>query len=291
MKRLWGILRVFGLALAILGVVVALTLRRAEARLLESLRGFGDQIAKLQGLTPHTAPRKLVVNGFELHVMTAGTSLSVSEALDRFQSVCRSFEQLDLPAEVKRQLADAAPSGSISPKGVMRRESREEGVLACLDMGDGLDRDGLLARLTLFAKTQNLRDLGQLRFALARRSAERTTLIMFWSEGDAKLNEMFPANADAPGSDLRDLPRPERSMRTLSAFEAGAPYGIAFYSVSGQPRAAVEHAFKAKLTDRGWTVRPAKNHTLVAMQHGRTVLVQLWESAQQRVVVALSDLG
>src|SRR5512142_553729 len=127
MKHLFGILRVLGLASVLIALLVVVSLRRAEARLLESLRGIGGQIAQLYGGAPQRVPRKLVVNGIEFGVVTASTPLEVRQALDRFQSLCRSIEQIDMPAAIRGELDEAGGASLSTPLGVMRQDGDTEG--------------------------------------------------------------------------------------------------------------------------------------------------------------------
>jgi hypothetical protein len=295
MKHLLGMFRVLGLAATILVLVASVTLHQAEASLLESLRGFGDQIAQLHGFTPHSAPRRLVVNGLELRVMTVETSLGLAEALDKFQGLCRTVGQIDLAAAVRQKLEnrakDAPTDKTQLPWGVIRKNGEHDGFLACLDVGSGLDAEAFLAKLTEFGATGNLRSLGQLRYAMARRHAGKTTLLMLWTEGDTKFAELFPKQGDAPGNDPLEVPRPRDSRRLLSAFEQGLPYGLAAYAVEGKHRQDVANGYRAALGQSGWNTRVARHGTLIAEKAGRRLLVQVSERRRGLVVVSLSDLG
>lgn len=279
------------MALAMFALVVVLVLRKAEAQVKESLRGLGHQIAQLDGLSPHSAPRKLTMNGLEFGVVTAATSMGVSESLNRFQSLCRTVAQVDFSATVRRRLEEKVTVAPPEPKGVIRQDGEEEGFLACLDLGAGVTEDSLLLHLVEFGKTGNLQALGQLRYALARRSEGVTTLLMLWTEGDAKLTELFPKIGDAPGRDLWELPRPKDSRRILSAFEGTRSNGLASYEITNQLKRVVVDGYRASLREQGWHLDEAKNGTLIAEKAGRTVLVRTNERRAGRVVMSFLDLG
>jgi hypothetical protein len=296
MRRLISVLRVCVLALLMLGIASAWMLHKAQAALHESMRGFGDRAANLLGMFPHSAARKLVLNGLEIGVVTVATPLSVSDALDRFQSVCRTLAQVDLPTTVRQKLEQSAsleaPSNAANLLGgVIREDAAREGFLACLDLGPSVTGEALLGHLIDFGKTQNLSSLGQLRYALARRQAGTTTLLLLWTEGDAKLAELFPQTGDAPGRDLVEVPRPKDARRILAAFEQGAPYGLTTYRVEGQTTTAVIDAYEATLRERGWRRQFAKQGTLLFEKSGRRLLVRANARGALSVVVSLSDLG
>jgi hypothetical protein len=290
MKRVCALLRVFGLALVILSLAGVVAARRAEAHFTEVLRGFGEQLGALQGLSLSSTPRKLFVNGLELRVVTATTTLPVFDALNRFQSLCHSVGQVDVPATVKQKLEAANGSGFLSSAGVLRQEAKNEGFLGCLDTGERLDGETLLARLTEFGKTGDLQSLGQLRYTLARRHGNQTTLLMFWTEGSTQLHGMFPRTGDAPGRDLADVPRPEHSRRLLSASELGQPYGLVFYRVEGRLE-AVAAAYRDVLRRQGWVVQEPLKREITARKGGRTLAVRVSEKRAGQVVVGLSELG
>lgn len=290
-SRTSGIFRVFGLAFVVLCGLIFLGYRQAEAKIAESLRGFGDELAKLHSLSVHSAPRRLNVNGLELHVVTASTALDVTEALDRFQATCRSVGQIDMPATLRQQLEDGQTGQRTVPWGVVRQGSDTEGFLACLDVGGGLDGEGFLRKLAQFGQTQNLRDLGQLRYALARRHADRTTLLVLWTEGDVRLNEMFPKLGDAPGRDIPELPRPKGTRRMLSAFEVGQPYGLATYTLEPPWQPGAEAGFIDELQQAGWRSRLLKSGTLLAEKAGRRALLMTRRNPSGRAILTISDLG
>lgn len=291
LTSLGGALRVLGLALVLLGLVTAITLRKAQAKLTESLSGFGQQIARLHELSPHSAPRKLMLNGLELRVMTLSTSLDVQAALDRFAGVCHAVGQIDMPATVRQTLKSAATPGSTDSLGILRMDAETEGFVACIDLDEGLDAEGLLKRLTDFGETKNLRSLGQFRYGLARRTGDTTTLVLFWTEGDAKLTDMFPEVGDAPGRDLGAMPRPHGATRVLSAYERGQPYGVVNYRVEGTSQARALDGYEALLASHGWVTSRVKPGVILARQSQRSVVVSITQQPGQPVMLSAADLG
>jgi len=291
MKSVKGLFRVFGLATVLLVGATGFTLHRAEAHLNESLRGFGEQLAAIDGFVPNTAPRQLFVNGLEVKVVALSTGLGVKDALDRFQSTCHAVANIDLPATLQQKFQEPQGEQDALPAGVIRQAAQNEGFLACLDIGAGTDAEGLLGRLTEFGKTQNLKSLGQMRYALARRKADTTSLLLLWTEGDAKLSELFPAQGDAPGRELADVPRPEGGRRLLSAVEEGMPFGLATYEVQGRTLAKVTRDFSRRLAVGGWRTQPLKKGGIFAEKSGRRLVVLLRNNQERKVAVTISDLG
>jgi hypothetical protein len=282
---------VLGLACFILAIAFGYCLRRAEAKLVESLRGFGDELATVGEMSPHSAPRQLMLNGVTLHVVTASTSLEVPAALDRFQSLCHSVGDLDLPATVRQKLqAEAAETASAS-LGVLRSDTAEEGVLGCIDLGAGQTSEGFLARLKDFGHDFNLKTLGQLRYAKARRHGDKTSLVMFWTEGDMKLKEIFPKAGDAPGRDIGGVPRPTTGRRLLSAYEDGAPYTFAAYNVTAPTTAKALDDYDHALRAQGFQTKVTKDGALLAEKAAKKLLARATERQRGHVILSLLDLG
>jgi hypothetical protein len=291
MKCFLSLLRVLALALVMLAIVTAVTLRQAQARFDEVLGRFGQALAQLDRFSAHSAPRKLFVNGLELHIESLSTPLNVSDALDRFSGLCHSAADVALSEQVKRKLTPRPVDSQRSSVGTVREESDTEGYFGCLDVGVGQTSDGLLSRLIDLNRTMNLRSLGQLRYALARSHGKKTTLVVLWTEGDFKLRELFPKDRDAPGRDLQGVPRLAGTKRVLSAFEEALPYGFVAYRLAGPSPAAAMASYAGLLEADGWTVTRAKTGMMAAEKDGRRVLVQAREVRAGAVVLTLSDLG
>ncbi|MGC4068886.1 MAG: hypothetical protein QM784_30430 [Polyangiaceae bacterium] len=292
MRRICAVLRVVTLALVMLGLVTALNLRQAEARFGEVLGGFGHTLSQLDRFRAHSGPRKLFVNGLEFRIESLSTSLPLTEALNRFGSLCHAASDVELPAQVRKKLASSSsgPSSGDMPATV-REESETEGYLGCLDVGAGQTGEGLLTRLIELSRTRNLRSLGSLRYAMARRHRKTTTLVVLWTEGDLVLTDLFPKDRDAPGGDLKGVPRPKGTTRVLSAFEEALPYGFVAYRLAGTSRSAATASYAALLEREGWRVERAKTGVMPAEKGGRRVLVQASQTGATSVILTLSDLG
>lgn len=290
-KIIAGLLRVLGISTLMLTLVVGFSIRRADAQLKETILGFGRQLAGIQAFSSPAAPRSLYVNGLEIKTVTVATKLGVKDALDRFQGLCHSPGQVDLPKEVTHKLQGTETGSTLNQAGVVRRETNIDGYLGCVDLGEKLTGAGLVSRLLELGKTQNLRSLGQLRYAMVQRTADTTTLKVLWTEGDMKFNELFPKTGDAPGRDLPSLPRPPDSQRILSTEVVGLPFGIASYRVEGKTRATVLESYRTLLSNQGWKLGNMRNRVFQAERAGRRVLVSVTEPRARRLMVTVSDLG
>lgn len=291
MRRMWGMCRVLGLALLALGLLAGAGLHRAEAKLSESLRGFAGELAKLQGLSAHSEPHTLSVNGVELKIVTATTKLDVKTALDRIQGLCRTVPQSNLPVALRRNLESFDKLDVPAPIGVIREQSDADGILACIDAGQWIDNESFLARLAQFSRTGDLKTIGQLRYTMARRHAGVTTLLFLWTEGSMVFSELFPKAGDAPGRDPVGLPRPAGSRRVLSAFQEGMPYGVALYQVEGSTLDGATAAYKGQLERDSWAVQIDRGNVLVARKEGSVMTVRIDEKHPGRVVLSISVLG
>jgi hypothetical protein len=272
----------------VVAILVAGCLRSAHAHLGESLLGFGDQLAKWQGVKALSGRRQLNVNGLALGLMTLSTDLDVTHVLDRFQDLCRKRGGLAVPASLAKKLG----SGARAFDGSFRQESAAQGVLACLDSDHPLTLSELGERLTRLRDTGDLAALGDLRYVLARRSGDTTTLLVFWTEGSAPLFSLFPKTGDALGRDPKDLPRPPTSQRMLSAAEQGAaPYSLTLYRVANQTPEQLRQWYRRELENSGWrVVHDSSSRTLHAQRPGRSLLVTFTSSTTSGAVATVAEL-
>ncbi len=267
--------------IAVLGIASTLLfLRAARAQISESLSGFGAELMTWQSVRTHTAPRTLSLNGLELGLVSASTDESVRQALDRFHALCRKRGGLSVPGALR----DRFPAGL---DGALREETASEGFLACLDTGGPLALDELGERLGEFARSGDLKALGELRYVFARRRGEKTSLLVLWTEGSASLLHMFPEQGDAPGRDPNDVPRPAKTKRLLSAAEHGAPYSLSLYDAPGRSTDELGRWYRTALEAKGWAVSPGGSPgTLVARRASRTLIVRVATARRSGQVVA-----
>jgi hypothetical protein len=261
------------------------SLRVARAEVRERLRGFGAELASWQSARPHSASRRLSVNGLELGLLTLSTSESVSEVLDRFHARCRERAGFAVPEALKSELTSPLD-------GTFREESEEEGLIACLDTERPLAFEELSERLRAFGKSGDLAAIGELRYAFARREGSRTTIVALWTEGAAKLFELFPKSGDAPGRDPRDVPRPPGSRRLLSGIEHGMPYSLTIYQAETQSKEELRRWYAEVLAEAGWNAFARRTDGPLMVQKGeRTLSIDVGHAKNGQTVVSVAELS
>lgn len=285
----WGLLRVSLLGAGLVLVALTLGIHSARAAFGERLLGFGAELSRWQDVRLSTAPRRLSVNGAELELVVATTPLSVGEALNRLERVCERRGGIIGTETLPELFGNATPLSRSWLSGRVRKQSENEGALACLDTGMALSLDELTARLQRFAQSGDLNELGAFRYATARRSGNVTTVLFIWSDGAIPLRQMFPASGDAPGFDSAGVPRPPGSTRLLSGAEHGAPYAVAVYRTTQPSPAALVAWYRGALRTAGFVVEDAAGGALLARQRSRTLLVRAAET-RRGVAAAVAEL-
>jgi len=280
----FGLLRVAALLTLLLGIATVFWLRDAEARLSEALSGFGAELARWAPARLHSAPRELNVNGLRLGHVTATTAESVSAALDRFEARCRARGGIDASAV----LGKAVPS---LLSGVLRRDSKREGLLACIETGRPLTLAELSVRLRAVGSTGDLRELGELRYVLARRDGTNTTLVILWTDGAFPVLRAFPKDRDAPGRDPLDIPRPERTRRLLSASEGSAPYAITAYAATAYQPAQLLDWYDEALRAQGFTTSATASGGIHARRGARALVVSTSMQPNGAALVTVAELS
>lgn len=273
----------------VLGILLVgalwMAVRSAEAAVGEALRGFGAELARWREGRTHSVPRRILLNGLELRLVTASSELGVREVLDHFHEHCRRKGGLDVPDLLAGQL----------PRGIdtsFRQEAETEGVLACIETERPLSLSEAVERLRAFADTGHLGRLGELRYVLARRTENQTTVILLWTEGEAPLLDRFPKNGDAPGRDPEGIERLRGSRRVLSAAEEGLPYSLTLYELPQTDLSKVTEWYRRTLEQSGWAVRNGDGQgSLLAEREGRTVAVRVSTSTARKLFVTVAELS
>jgi hypothetical protein len=259
--------------LVVLGAVGLIGLaRRAQAQIGEKLAGFGDELRHIAELHPHSAPRRLGVNGLEMNLVTLSTPLEVDAALDRLEANCGKHGGFVTPAALLAATESARPVYSLL-HGVFRRETEQQGALACFDTGGKLDVSEVVDRLNAVHRDGDLSALGNFRYALARRGTHETTLLILWTEGHFPIAAAFPKVGDAPGRDPVGVPRAAGTRRLLAAAEYGAPYSVSIYEAGNRAPRKLLGWYDRELAGGGWAVNLDAKGVLTARRAGRVVTV------------------
>lgn len=236
MRRLSRILRIS----ALLGLVAALSLlwfgRRVLAELSERSLALAPSLAEWTELMGRTT--ELELNGQRLGLSTMTSEDSPQAVLARFEQLCKQAAP-KLVEELR-----VAQSRTLSPEpflGVLKQEYGEAGgVSGCIAPRDGAGLHALTSRLGEFLTHRDLGVFGEFRYLIARKSETGGThALLIYNRGALKLSELLPNRGDAAGGDLQGIPRPDGSVRLLSAQAVGRPYGLVAYTVQESPRAAL----------------------------------------------------
>ncbi len=286
----FGVVRVTLLFTCLSALSMLVWVRSAKAKVSEALAGFGHQLAGLHATTLHSNPRLLSVNGVTLHVVSASSTLGVSELMNGLEALCRPNAGVSVPPEIPRKLR--APADTTPVGGILRKESENEGLIACLDPGRPQTLDELVERLKRFSETGNLGDVGELRYALVTKSGKGSTALVLWTEGEVPLRGMFPATGDAPGSDPKNIPRPEGARRLLSGAEHGAPYSATLYEGGKLAEKELFDWYVTKLRGAGFHVRlDPKKQELIAERDGRVIVIRTSHTSLGKTVASVAELS
>lgn len=174
--------------------------------------------------------RRVALNGVELWLETQTLDEPLESVLAHHQSICG--------------VRPSAPVGAW-------------GHVACVGAVKDESLLGLVGRLSSFAESGDLADLGGLRVAFARRVTSHdgpaTFLLTMWTDSSLHVASLVPpAEGDAPGRDPRSMPRPRSSQRVLSAAEVDAPSGVFVYRVEGLAPESVAEFYRRELPATGW---------------------------------------
>lgn len=218
--------------------------------------------------TPQTVgqnpPRKLLLNGFPLKVMSGRTPESVDQVLDYYQ---RSFSR--------------EPAGK-QPQPMQRQRGTDYGALLTVDAP-------LLDTLkAMRASRKHYALTAPLRMAYARRGDSYTDYLAIWSDEPIAPGVLMPPiDGDAAGMDAPDTPRPPGSLRSFNVYEPAEGYLVVSYSVPSAPQQALESAIGV-LRGAGFAADPA--FASAASSRGRP-LVRLERPGQDLIVsvVAVKD--
>jgi hypothetical protein len=281
-------------ALAVLSVAGLAWSARVKAR--DALQSAGELMLRYADAERIDAPRELVVNGLALHVLSGVSTKPLGTVLDFFQARCKEVGGgFDREIAKLLQAQGAAPLPEpITRGGTLREDDEHNGYLACLDLAtDQLETSELIARLQAFAESGDVAKVGDLRFVWARRAREQTSYVALWSEGPLPLPVAFPEAGDAPGVDLPSLPRPERSVRVLSAWQRDAAPSLVSYR-SEATLDELETSYRRQLSSLGLSVHAGDRQDGVRWLRveaaDQTALAVLSQDERGRGLVMLTPL-
>jgi len=295
--RVRGTLRVLTYLSVVSLIALGLSVRSAYGNVTEQALITGRQLAKLSDLTQNS--ERLTLNGQALEIAAAVSQKSLDEVLDRFEDLCREEGVVARDfREIKGLLED--PSASSAAKksnfGVMREQSKDDGVVACAVRNPANGNRPFWEGLAKFAEKWDLAELGHLRYAYARRlQSGDTHVITVWTDASFRLDAMIPPadGIDAPGSDSAHFPRPEASVRYLSAGAEGRPHGVRIYESKLAARDLLGK-YESQLPASGWeqvSVGENAPEARYFTKGGIDVIVVAQQSGDRSVVSVLETQG
>ena len=300
-----GVLRVVAFLGALNLAITALYLPRARAQVEALATSRGLAVLKQLGPFGDAGEQGVDINGQRMFLAARSTQLPVAEVLALFERDCHeqastirtelaklSSEHLDLPAELRD------PTRWLTLK---QENGAESGQVTCFTRaGRSESLSGFVTRLSAFAKTGELSQLGDARYVVARRDekANRTQVLALWTEGRFNVLDMFPSHGDAPGRDSSVVPRPPESVRVLSADISERPYALRMYD-SAQPPQQILGYYAEAMKARGWSSLDLPRTSELDLNEfartfqkdGRAVIVVVGTTPEQKSGVNLIEMG
>ncbi|GAB4201903.1 MAG: hypothetical protein OHK0013_14480 [Sandaracinaceae bacterium] len=226
---------------------VGLTFSRVRGQVGEQMISLGESLMRYERATRQDAPRELRLNGQSIMITSGTTPDSVDAVLDEFELRCRTHN-----AALQAEIRAAAPQDFF----VLREERGDTGAVGCLDFGGEITAVELLARANRFRESNDLHDLGNLRYVFARSldEGEGAHFLTFWTTGSLDFDEItgHGGNEDVPGNDIAGIPRPPRSRRILDAMESGADQRVVTYAGSSMTEWELEAFYREALPRSGF---------------------------------------
>lgn len=239
--------------IAVCIVVGIFATRSAMGGVAEQALIVGRQLAKLEDLTESS--NRLSLNGEKINLASAVTVEPMEKVLDRFETLCREegvlvheFDRLD--KVLKEKLPERKTAFDL---GILREESDRDGMVACM-VQDASSNQSALESFSRFVDSQDLKDVGLLRYAYAKKTESgRTHVITAWTDGSFKLSALAPSadGTDTPGTDPSGAIRPPDSVRLLTAAVEGAPHAVRIYESKATPKDVLS-SYEREMPKLGW---------------------------------------
>ncbi len=278
---------------ALLGVLVLLgalfVAHHARAQMSEEMLGLGARMMRYGQAEEQDEPRSLYLNGQHIRFASAIARHPLSNVLDYYQSKCEAHDGKmgeQIRALVDKGVIDATPEGS-PLDAVLRQREHDHGFVACFDLGTGrMGPRDLLSRLRRFQRSLDFSDLGGMRYVYGVEAPDgrSTHFVAFWTDGHLRLGAMFPAHGDAPGQDVRGVPRPPGARRVLTAFEDGHPQTMTTYAGADRDSHQLEQLYRRRMPRAGWSIVEDPKHPLTAK-----VPMLVFERSEQMVTLVFEE--
>lgn len=233
-------------ALTAVGAGIGYT--RVRGQMADQLMSVGESLMRYENADRQDGARAFQMNGQVVQLSSGSTSDNFETVLDQFEERCRMSN-----ATLQAQVNEATDGDHF----VVREQGSEAGVVACLEFGGEITLSELVARGERFRETNDLHDLGDVRYVYTRETASGGThFVTFWTEGSFDFDEItgHGGNQDVPGSEHADIPRPPGSRRMLDATESGVDQHVRMYTGSSMTEWELEAFYRESLQQSGYRV-------------------------------------
>lgn len=291
-RRLSGLLRVGSYALLCSLGLAGVVAHKAQADVGSAALSMGRELAETTRSLEGGYTARL--NGQAFHLGEQVSERSVGEILDRAEQACTeapgALTELFESMPKSGKLAGGKPyklEGSFA-HGVVRNGTDKDGVVMCF-LGDPEHPRSTADALAAFAKSQDLGDLGKLRYVYAKRDPQgKTRVTTAWTD------EHFSLRAISEGGETSGhdgvVPRPEGARRLLTAELDGAPQSTNVFTTDAGVGQVVAH-YDETLEKAGFRrlTPTAEGQTLrVYFRDGFEVLVAA-HTEEQKTVFAVTE--
>jgi hypothetical protein len=225
----------FVVGLAVPAAAHAARERREVQRTFREMNELASSVQQPRGAAG--VERRVTINGATMFFKKHSEQGTLDEVMTKVATECGSGNEAVAFGLGEAALDDGKPS----------RTSKLEKVYS--QEGEG----GVRASLCIFAKDGNHEDEARrVRYTLALRredgSIAVTTVV---SASGNPLQELFPAEGDAPGGDFSEIARPAEARRTMTAIVGNGEHVVRVYESTLSPEASVE-SYDAKMHALGF---------------------------------------
>lgn len=268
------------------GVLLYLDYRVARASVMEKLLGIGQRMAPfMDDARAVEAPRELHMNGLRMWVAAGKTDHSPVEVRKWYaERYAGKGSVTDVMTEELKGLKMLPPSVTGLSQSTFGDDNM--GGMAALDMGGGQTMKTIRSMVGKLASGK-LGEVGHLRYMYYERTATGgTRFLTIWTDDQFDLTKFLPnGEADAPGRDLKDVPRYPGAVRVLAADERGRAGQMVVYTGPGSPETAAMF-YDARMRTLGW--QADARFTETALRQG--LRSQRWQNAKgHEVILDLAD--
>lgn len=293
--KVMPLLRVSTYFLCVGAAITGWATHEAKASITEQTFILGRDLSKVADLLDHTY--EIRINGQTAYMAMNESTLPLTEILDRYESVCHDNPGVvadawkGLPEKVVK--GKGVNTGLVAKLGVIRKESKGEGMVVCLAKSD-VETESSRVALEKFVRSGELSYVGKLRYVYVTGPSPsgRYNVTTLWTENNFNINQILPPedDTDAPGTDSPTVGRPPSGKRVFSAQITGAPYAIRMYESKVAPE-FVYSKFDKTMTTDGWLMFAAESDAHIYIKDGIETMVTAVRDPSNKTVVTVSELG